>query len=332
MVHSHKLKYISLEEISHMDASLNGPFGRVALSSDVLTIGRIPDNKLVISDVKASSHHAELRPAGNGYTITDLGSTNGTFVNEQQLSKNEPRQLNANDTIRIGDTRITYEASDVPQVDSTVIAEKGSNNSPTYDPTITVPPPAPLASTIYGGDAPYAQNPPPPAPNYAPPAPQYVPPAPSYGQPPVAQLYGAYPPAVAPKKSNRRLFIILGSVIGGVVLLCVVISLVAYAVRSTPEKTLTTYCNALKSADYQAAYNQFSQANQSQESEAQFASAFTSTHISVVSCAISNTSDDGTTGFGTMSYTTNVNASGVNDYRLIQESGTWKISMQTPRK
>lgn len=315
-----------------MDASLNGPFGRVALSSDVLTIGRIPDNKLVISDVKASSHHAELRPMGNGYTITDLGSTNGTFVNEQQLGKNEPCQLNGHDTIRIGDTRFTYEVSDVPLADSTVIAEKGSNNSPAYDPTIAVPPPAPLAGTIYGENSPYAQNPPPPTPNYAPPAPQYVPPAPSYGQPSVAPSYGAYPSAVAPKKSNRTLFIILGSVIGGVVLLCVIISLVGYAIRSTPEKTLTTYCNALKSADYQAAYNQFSQANQSQESEAQFASAFTSTHISVVSCAVSNTSDDGTTGFGTMSYTTNVNASGVNDYRLIQESGTWKISTQTPRK
>ncbi len=315
-----------------MDASLNGPFGRVALSSDVLTIGRIPDNKLVISDVKASSHHAELRPMGNGYTITDLGSTNGTFVNEQQLSKNEPRQLNANDTIRIGDTRITYEVSSLPLIDSTVIAEKESNNSPTYDPTIAVPPPAPLAGTIYGGNSPYAQNPPPPVPNYAPPAPQYVPPVPSYGQPPVAQPYAAYPSAVAPKKSNRTLFIILGSVIGGVVLLCVIISLVGYAIRSTPEKTLTTYCNALKSQDYQTAYDQFSSANRSQESEAQFAAAFASTHVTFTGCSVSNTSDDGTLGQGKMSYTTNANVNGIFDYQLIQEDGVWKISRETPEK
>ena len=314
-----------------MDASLNGPFGRVALSSDVLTIGRVPDNKLVLSDTKASSHHAEIHAVDNGYTITDLGSTNGTFINEQQIGKNEPRKLNGNDTIRIGDTRITYEVTGVPGYDPTIVADKGGSTPPAYDPTVAVPPPAPLASTMYGGDQAYGQNLPPPAPQYVPPAPPYVPPAPSYGQPP-AQPYGAYPPAVAPKRSNRRLFIVLGSVVGGIVLLCILFGVIAAAVRSTPEKTLTTYCNALKSGDYQTAYDQFSQANQSQESEAQFASAFTSTHITVTSCSISNTSDDGTIGLGTMSYTTNVNATGINDYRLIQEGGVWKISTQTPRK
>lgn len=313
-----------------MDASLNGPFGRVALSSDVLTIGRVPDNKLVLSDTKTSSHHAEVRPVDNSYTITDLGSTNGTFVNEQQIGKNEPRLLNRNDTIRIGDTRITYEVTGVPTYDPTVVAEKGGSTPPAYDPTVAVPPPAPLASTVYSGNQPYAQNPPP-APQYVPPAPQYAPPAPSYRQPP-AQPYGVYPPATAPKKSNRRLFIILGSIIGGIVLLCIVVSLIGYAVRSTPEKTLTTYCNALKSADYQTAYNQLSRANQSQESEAQFASAFTSTHIQFTGCSISNASDDGTLGQGSMSYTTNANFNGIIDYQLIQEDGVWKISRETPKK
>jgi hypothetical protein len=308
-----------------MDASLNGPFGRVALSSDVLTIGRVPDNKLVLSDTKASSHHAEIRAVDNGYTITDLGSTNGTFVNEQQISKNEPRNLNANDTIRIGDTRITYEVTGVPVYNPTMISDKGGS-TPAYDPTVAVPPPA-LASTVYGGDQAYGNQPP----QYVPPAPQYAPPAPSYGQPP-AQPYGAYPPLAAPKKSNRRLFIILGSVIGGIVLLCIVFSVIAAAVRSTPEKTLTTYCNALKSQDYQTAYDQFSRANQSQESEAQFASAFTSTRVTVTNCSVSNTSDDGTLGQGTMSYTTNANVNGIIDYQLIQENGVWKISRETPRK
>lgn len=120
--------------------------------------------------------------------------------------------------------------------------------------------------------------------------------------------------------------------LGGIVLLCVLISIVLYAVRSTPEKTLTTYCDALKSGDYQTAYNQFSSGIQRQESEAAFASAFTSTHLSVTSCTVSNTSDDGTTGLGTISYTTNANVGGTNDYRLVMENSEWKISSQTPRK
>jgi len=323
-----------------MDASLNGPFGRITLSPDTLTIGRIPDNKLVLNDSKASSRHAEIRPTNNGYTITDMGSTNGTFVNEQQLRPNEPRQLNTGDTIRIGDTRIHYESSDAAQIGPTVYAEQGA--TPAYDPTVAVPPPA--ANTAYGAgqqnNQPYAQNPPPPVqPDYSQPPMYPPPPAPVYGQPevayppmqPPAPPYG-YPPAIPPKRSNRTLFVILGSVVGGIILLCILVSVIVYAVRSTPEKTLTAYCNALKSGDYQTAYNQFSTGIQRQESEAQFASAFTSTNLKVTGCTVSNTSDDGTVGLGTMSYTTNTNFTGINDYRFIQESGTWKISSQTPKK
>ncbi len=317
-----------------MDASLNGPFGRIALSPDTLTIGRIPGNKLVLNDSKASSRHAEIRFENNGYTITDLGSTNGTYVNEQQLRPNEPRPLNSGDTIRIGDTRISYESSEAAQIGPTVYAEQGA--VPGYDPTVAVPPPS--ANTAYGmgqqNNQPYAQNPPPPVqpPMYPPP------PTPAYGQPNAAYSplqpaapYG-YPPAIPPKRNNRTLFIILGSVVGGIILLCILASVIVYATRSTPNKTLNAYCNALKSGDYQTAYDQFSQGIQRQESEAQFASAFTSTNLKVTGCTVSNTSDDGTVGLGTMSYTTNTNFTGINDYRFIQESGTWKINSQTPRK
>ena len=205
-----------------MDASLNGPFGRVSLSSDVLTIGRLPSNTLALNDLKASSRHAEIRPMDNGYAITDLGSTNGTFVNEQQLRPNEPRQLNAGDSVRVGDTRFTYEVSGLPEVAPTIYAEKSAIAG--YDPTIAVPAPAPSANTAYGGDQqnypPYAQNPPPPAPVYGQPQQGAYPPPPAYGQPQPAPPYG-YPPAVPPKKSNKTLFIILGSVVGGIILLCI---------------------------------------------------------------------------------------------------------------
>ncbi len=93
-----------------MDAALSGPAGRVTLDTGVLTIGRIPENKLVITDPKSSSRHAELRPDGSGYSVVDLGSTNGTFINEQRLVPQTPQRLRPGDTIRIGDTTYTYEA------------------------------------------------------------------------------------------------------------------------------------------------------------------------------------------------------------------------------
>ena len=320
-----------------MDASLNGPFGRIFLAPDTLTIGRIPSNKLVLNDAKASSRHAEIRAANNGYTITDMGSTNGTFVNEQQLRPNEPRPLNTGDTIRIGDTRFSYESSDAAQIGPTVYAEQGG--IPGYDPTVAVPPPL-SANTAYGAgqqnNQPYPQNPPPPIqPAYGQP-PIYPPPAPAYGQPNApysppqpAPPYG-YPPAIPPKRSNRTLFIILGSVVGGIILLCILVSVIVYATRSTPDKTLNAYCNALKSSDYQTAYEQYGLGIQRQVNETQFASAFAT--VKITGCTVSNTSDDGTVGTGTMSYTTNTSFSGINDYRFIQESGIWKISSETPRK
>ena len=322
-----------------MDASLNGPFGRIFLAPDTLTIGRIPSNKLVLNDAKASSRHAEIRAANNGYTITDMGSTNGTFVNEQQLRPNEPHSLNTGDTIRIGDTRFSYESSDAAQIGPTVYAEQGGVSG--YDPTVAVPPVS--ANTAYGAgqqnNQPYPQNPPPPAqpaygqsPIYPPPAPAYGQPNGAYPPPPQAAPPYGYPPAIPPKRSNRTLFIILGSVVGGIILLCILASVIVYATRSTPEKTLTAYCDGIKSGDYQSAYNQFSQHAQSVETEAQFASAFTSTGIKITGCNVTNANDDGTLGTGSIDFVTSSGVSGTDDYQLIQENSVWKINSGTIRK
>lgn len=98
-----------------MEAALVGPFGRTVLGATKVTIGRAQDNTLVVSDMRASSHHAEIRPEGQYYSLVDLGSTNGTFVNEQQVYSGAPRPLQSGDTIRIGDTNLTFEMSSTQQ-------------------------------------------------------------------------------------------------------------------------------------------------------------------------------------------------------------------------
>jgi len=117
-----------------MEAALQGPTGRTVLGPAVLTIGRAPDNQLVLNDTKASSHHAEISQASDGqsYSITDLGSTNGTFVNEQRIDQNVARSLNAGDTVRIGDTTFTYEISGASQVAPTIYATPGQGNTSGY--------------------------------------------------------------------------------------------------------------------------------------------------------------------------------------------------------
>ncbi|GAA2547264.1 ATP-binding cassette domain-containing protein [Pseudonocardia hydrocarbonoxydans] len=46
-----------------------------------ITVGRLPDNDVVLDDLLVSRHHAELYRTGPGWQITDLGTGNGTFVN-----------------------------------------------------------------------------------------------------------------------------------------------------------------------------------------------------------------------------------------------------------
>ena len=98
-----------------MEASLNGPLGSTALGLARVTIGRSQDNGLVVNDPKTSSHHAEIRPDGSSYSIVDLGSTNGTFVNERKLDPGAPRLLQPGDTIRIGDTSFSFEVRGLSQ-------------------------------------------------------------------------------------------------------------------------------------------------------------------------------------------------------------------------
>jgi pSer/pThr/pTyr-binding forkhead associated (FHA) protein len=103
-------------------AILTGPSGQINLGSTQLTIGRAPDNQHVVNDSQASGHHAIIRPEGQGYTITDLGSTNGTYVNGQRLAARVPHSLSPGDTIRIGTTMFTYEVNTAPEIAKTVYA------------------------------------------------------------------------------------------------------------------------------------------------------------------------------------------------------------------
>lgn len=113
--------------MENIQASLTGPMGKIPLGTTRFTIGRAPDNQLVLSnDAKVSSHHAEISLAGQNYAIADLGSTNHTFVNEQDLYHNPPRLLQHGDIIRIGDTRFTYEVMNAFQSQNSSFVSDGS--------------------------------------------------------------------------------------------------------------------------------------------------------------------------------------------------------------
>jgi pSer/pThr/pTyr-binding forkhead associated (FHA) protein len=87
----------------------NGPFaGReVTLDRGVTIIGRESDAPVQVLDRNASRQHAEVFPVGEMYFVRDLGSKNGTHLNEQPLTQEE--LLRVGDVIRIGTTEIIFE-------------------------------------------------------------------------------------------------------------------------------------------------------------------------------------------------------------------------------
>jgi pSer/pThr/pTyr-binding forkhead associated (FHA) protein len=81
---------------------------RVPLGETTMTIGRLPECDIVVSDPKASRRHTEIRPAGNGFLLVDLQSTNGTRVNGAPVGEHI---LVDGDRIGVGATEFRFEAS-----------------------------------------------------------------------------------------------------------------------------------------------------------------------------------------------------------------------------
>ncbi len=70
------------------------------------SIGRDDKNLISIDDGKSSREHAKIRYADGIYSLVDLGSSNGTYLNDQRVSGQTP--LNSGDQIRVGDTVFAF--------------------------------------------------------------------------------------------------------------------------------------------------------------------------------------------------------------------------------
>ncbi|MDT0157778.1 FHA domain-containing protein [Microbacterium sp. ARD32] len=78
-------------------------------TADSLSIGRSSESGLVIRDDYTSSHHARLTKRGDIWTLQDLGSTNGTFLDGQRLS-DKPVQVQIGTPIKVGATTFELRA------------------------------------------------------------------------------------------------------------------------------------------------------------------------------------------------------------------------------
>jgi pSer/pThr/pTyr-binding forkhead associated (FHA) protein len=90
------------------------PFTR-DLTEEKITVGRLADNSIHLDEVSVSSHHAELFLKEGQYHLHDLGSTNGTFINDAQVTDTV---LHNGDRVRFGKVEALFngdeETSDHP--------------------------------------------------------------------------------------------------------------------------------------------------------------------------------------------------------------------------
>ncbi len=104
-------------------------------------IGKGPQNEIVLTDASVSSTHAMISFADDAFTLSDLGSRNGTFVNEVRVT--ESRKLQHGDLIKMGHCAITFrikEAETTQSIPRTVLLDNAPPPPPLAPPTPKTPP------------------------------------------------------------------------------------------------------------------------------------------------------------------------------------------------
>jgi hypothetical protein len=81
---------------------------RMLVGAGGATLGRSRESDIVVDDANVSRRHAEVRPGAQGWTIADLGSTNGVRVNGRPVGQ-APAPLADGDRVELGTALVTFE-------------------------------------------------------------------------------------------------------------------------------------------------------------------------------------------------------------------------------
>ena len=82
-----------------------GAGSRFLLDQDVVNAGRHPDSEIFLDDVTVSRRHAVFRRGPDGFTVSDVGSLNGTYVNRDRI---DTVALKDGDEVQIGKYRLVF--------------------------------------------------------------------------------------------------------------------------------------------------------------------------------------------------------------------------------
>jgi pSer/pThr/pTyr-binding forkhead associated (FHA) protein len=104
------------------------------LNIERTTVGRVEDNTFQIADASVSSHHAEILLRGTDIVVRDLGSTNGTFLNNDKITETV---LQPGQTLRFGQVELKIDDGRAPATTSAAPAPAPAKKS--VDSTMIMP-------------------------------------------------------------------------------------------------------------------------------------------------------------------------------------------------
>ncbi len=104
-------------EMADQVPSLTDPTGREhLLREETTTIGRALENDIVVTSKRVSREHAHVRREGWRAILEDLGSTNGTLLNDERV--HAPTELHDGDRIQVGDVILLFHDPDITYRDT----------------------------------------------------------------------------------------------------------------------------------------------------------------------------------------------------------------------
>ena len=101
---------VHLDDLAVGVASLvvrSGPQAGIsfALRPPVTRLGRHPDSEIILDDITVSRRHAEVERVGSEYVVRDVGSLNGTYVNQERVDQ---ATLRNGDELQVGKFRLVF--------------------------------------------------------------------------------------------------------------------------------------------------------------------------------------------------------------------------------
>src|SRR5215469_1028419 len=130
----------------------------IPLTASRLSIGRTPDNTVVLNHPQVSAHHALLEKVEGGYRVIDTNSTNHIYVNGQLTSD---QLLRTGDEMRIGPFRLTYTGTELKpydesshiRIDALHLKKVGNNHVVLLNDISLVIPPRQFVALVGGSGA-----------------------------------------------------------------------------------------------------------------------------------------------------------------------------------